>query len=347
MRHGAPRLRDITLEITQKCFQNCIFCSSESIDENNVEIKYEKVVEILDDFKTLKGTTLEISGGEPFAYKKIYKTVEYANSLGLSIHFFTSASVNLQDIDFSALEGITRFYVNLQAPNSDVHDYLTDRKGSFLDAMNFIKHCKDLGFWVGTHIIPFSMNIDEMDEYMKLASKLDLDNVSLLRFVPQGRGRNIDDVLKLNNDEILRLYDLVEEYVDGSDIEFKIGCPLDFRFIYKRGKSPKPCLSGINRCVIKSNGKVIPCPAFKDSEEFTAGNIHTESLVNIWKQSQVFEKIRDFDLRKLKGLCSKCIFLKSCKGRCHAQRKHEYEDWMQGPDPYCPLYINQIETDFI
>lgn len=343
MRRGTPHLKEITLEITQKCYQQCIFCSSESIVENEVDIRYDKVREILDDFKILNGRTLEISGGEPFAYKNIYETVEYANSLGFEIHFFTSASVKIQDINFSALENVDRFYVNLQAPNSETHDYLTNRNGSFGNVIDFIKQCKKLDFWVGTHLIPFSINIDEMDEYLKLAYKLELDNISLLRFVPQGRGRYVDELLQLNNDEILRMYDLIEEFVDDIEIEFKIGCPLDFRFVYKSGKSPKPCLSGINRCVVRPDGKVVPCPAFKDSEEFTAGNIYSESLFNIWTQSKVFKKLRGFNPENLKGLCSKCSFLLSCKGRCHAQRHHDFEDWMQGPDPFCPLHINQLQ----
>jgi len=332
-----PQLSELTLELTQKCFQDCLYCSSNSSSTDDIQLSFETVKQVLNDFCFLGGKIVEISGGEPLSYEEVYKTIKYASERGLQIHLFTCAYPKNRQIDLDKLDKVDRFYVNLQAPNKAIHDYLAQSRGSFDRAIHFIKECKRRGKWVGAHVVPLGINVDEFDEYMELAKLLRLDNVSLLRFVEQGRGRK--HPLSLNNDEILHLFSIIEKYKETKSVEFKIGCPLDFGFIYKRNRTATRCKSGINRCVVRPNGNVIPCPAFKDSTEFVAGNINANSLLEIWKTSNIFKKFRIFRPEELKGLCKNCPFLNTCKGRCHAQRYHCYGDMYQGPDPYCPLRL--------
>lgn len=332
-----PILSELTLELTQKCVQNCLYCSSSSSPRNNIQLSFETIKRVLNDFSILGGRVVELSGGEPLSYEKIYETIEYASKKGLQVHLFTCAYLPSEQIDLNRLNKVDKLYVNLQAPNSTIHDYLTQTPGSFDRVISLINEFKDRGKWVGTHLVPLRHNIDEIDEYVELAKLLKLNNVSLLRFVEQGRGKKNN--FSLNNDEILHLFSIIEKYRNIKSFEFKIGCPLDFGFIYRKSKNAIPCTSGISRCVIRPNGTIIPCPAFKDSNEFATGNVNYDSLRNVWKTSPIFKKLRNFDHKKLGGLCTNCSFLDICKGRCHAQRYHYYIDLYKGPDPYCPLRI--------
>lgn len=330
-------LNDLTLELTNKCFQNCSYCSSSSSHEDNVRLSFDTVIRVLDDFASLGGRIVELSGGEPLVYEKINETIDCAKERGFQIHLFTSANLPNQEINSDALKKVDRIYVNLQAPNRMIHDHLTGIPGSFNQTVNFIRECKTEGKWVGTHLVPLPMNIDEIGEYVELARLLKLDGISLLRFVKQGRGKR--NTMSLNNDEILHLFSEVEKYREIKDLQFKVGCPLDFGFIFRRERSATPCLSGITRCVIRPNGNVIPCPAFKDAKSFVAGNVNHGSLKDIWQESYIFKQMRDFSPEKLRGFCSSCSFLTICKGRCHAQRYYPYGDIYMGPDPYCPLSL--------
>jgi radical SAM protein with 4Fe4S-binding SPASM domain len=142
----------------------------------------------------------------------------------------------------------------------------------------------------------------------------------------------------------MQLFSMIEKYRDDKSIEFKIGCPLDFGFVFRKSNVAVPCASGISRCAVRPNGNVIPCPAFKDSAEFIAGNVNLHDLSRIWNRSSVFKSIRNFDCKRLRGLCTKCPFLDACKGRCHAQRYSSYSDLYEGPDPYCPLRIVRLQN---
>lgn len=335
----SPQLEELTLELTQKCYQHCLYCSSNSSLLDDTQLPFETVERVLDDFYFLGGRVVELSGGEPLLYERIYKTVDFAARKGLKIHLFTCACIPNERIDLNRLEKVDRFYVNLQAPSKEIHDYLVQTPGSFDRTIEFIRDCKRRGKWVGTHLVPLGPNIDEIHEYMELAKLLKLDNVSLLRFVEQGRGKK--SIFSLNNDEILHLFSIIEKYKETKSFDFKIGCPLDFGFIYRRSRTAIPCRSGISRCVIRPNGNVIPCPAFKDSTEFVAGNVHTSSLIDIWNTSRILRKIRSFSHRRLRGPCRNCPFLNTCKGRCHAQRSRFNGDLYLGPDPYCPLALTR------
>lgn len=335
-----PNLTDLTLDLTEKCFQQCLYCSSDSSAMKHESLSFETAQRVLDDFYFLGGRVVELSGGEPLSYEKIYEIIDYASNKGFEIHLFTCAFLPKKSIDFDRLDNVDRFYVNLQAPTEAVHDYLAQSRGSFKRVLNFVNDCKKRSKWIGTHLVPLSLNIDEIDEYVKMAELLKLDNVSLLRFVKQGRGK--ERSLSLNNDEIQHLFLLIEKYKNHPILEFKAGCPLDFGFIYSKAQSACPCASGISRCVVRPNGNVIPCPAFKDCLDFTAGNVNRDSLMDIWIKSAAFKRLRSFDYRKLGGICRTCSFLEVCRGRCHAQRYHFNGSLYKGPDPYCPLKLSTM-----
>jgi radical SAM protein with 4Fe4S-binding SPASM domain len=298
-------------------------------------LPFETVKKVISDFYYLGGNVLELSGGEPLSCDNIYETINFASKLGLQIHLFTCAYLPKNAVNTDRLDKVDRVYVNLQAPNRTIHDHLTKTSGSFEQAINFIKDCKAKGKWVGTHLIPLSLNIDEIEEYFELAKFLNLDNISILRFVQQGRGKI--NFLSLNYDEISQLFSKIEKYRQSEKPEFKVGCPLDFGFIFKKGRSAIPCTAGISRCVVRPNGNVVPCPAFKDVDDFVAGNVKHDSLVNIWNASPVFKKFRSLRQKKTQGVCSSCSFWETCRGRCPAQRRISYGKIHDGPDPYCPL----------
>jgi len=333
-----PRIQDITLELLQKCHQECIYCSSNSSPEQTVQLDFNVVKKVINEFTELGGKVVELSGGEPLSYKFINETIDYLVSKNLETHLFTCCYVPDKEINWDIVKKVNRVYVNLQAPNKEIHDYLTNNPGSFDRVINFINKCKEFGLWVGTHFIPLPHNINEIDEYVRLAEHLELNNISILRYVEQGRGTNL---LALNREEILLLHSTITKYLYSNiKVDFKIGCPLDFQFIYGRKKTVKPCISGIERCVVRPNGNVIPCPAFKDELRFVAGNVNQESLIEIWSKSKLFATLRKFNYLELQGQCSSCSFLSLCKGRCHAQRIHKYKDIKKSPDPYCPLFLN-------
>jgi|SRR5579862_7733519 len=89
----------------------------------------------------------------------------------------------------------------------------------------------------------------------------------------------------------------------------------------------KGCLAGTGVAFISYQGEVYPCgylPAL-------AGNLHHQSLEEIWNNAPVFQQLRDTD--NLKGKCGYCEFRNVCMG-CRARAFAATGDYMD-EEPFC------------
>jgi radical SAM protein with 4Fe4S-binding SPASM domain len=78
---------------------------------------------------------------------------------------------------------------------------------------------------------------------------------------------------------------------------------------------------------IKSNGDITPC-GFIPS---IIGNIVRDDLKEVWKNSQVLDKLRN---KTAKGKCASCSDYAECLGGCSARALAMTGDF-NNPDPHC------------
>lgn len=90
------------------------------------------------------------------------------------------------------------------------------------------------------------------------------------------------------------------------------------------------CTAGRGFVYIKSNGDVWPCPFI----EISAGNVKDRPFDIIWKDSEIFLKLRDRE-NTLKGRCGHCEFRKICGG-CRGRALAYNNDYL-AEDPSCFL----------
>ncbi len=89
----------------------------------------------------------------------------------------------------------------------------------------------------------------------------------------------------------------------------------------------KGCLAGTGVCFVSHTGEVFPCGYLPVS----AGNVLKQDFAEIWRSSEVFERLRDPDL--LTGKCGRCQFKGVCGG-CRARAFHEFGDYL-AEEPFC------------
>ena len=80
-----PRLRNLFLELTMRCNENCIHCGSRCGEVTSEELPVEVYKRFLDEIKEdfgIKDKMLCITGGEPLLRKEFFEIMEYAHSLG-------------------------------------------------------------------------------------------------------------------------------------------------------------------------------------------------------------------------------------------------------------------------
>ena len=126
----------------------------------------------------------------------------------------------------------------------------------------------------------------------------------------------------------------------------RLGRPIDFRFKEEIACTKGICDAGITRCLVAPDGKVVPCPAFKqiNIDEVVMGNINEQTLANIWNDPK-WSEFRNFNYTKLSEPCKSCSYLDRCQGGCKAQRLLKYADLYSGPDPYCECIMLKWELN--
>lgn len=342
---SVPPLTNLTLEITTYCLLGCMHCSSEATANTSKQLSLRVAKSVMDDFKGLGGRCIEISGGEPLCHKKLPQIIKYAKKLGLEVSLFSCGifhprllghNHNLFRTKVKELKKlrVDRVFVTLHGSYEELHNSITKRN-SFRQSVRFIKTLVEEKIPVGVHFVPVHGNFDNIDDLETFCRLLGVQQIGILRFVPQGRGKQNEQRLRLSKEQTLELTSLLAKKKSKSSI-FRVGRHLDFTFFFQQKHAIDHCPAGISKCTVTAKGLALPCPVYKGLRQFVAGDVHHTSLREIWEHSQVFSRLRTFDPQQLRGACAHCGFRPLCRGGCPAQRFYSYRDLYMGPDPYCP-----------
>jgi radical SAM protein with 4Fe4S-binding SPASM domain len=340
----APSLKEINIEITQRCLQNCIHCSSMAGKYCREKLLLSEFETLLSDLQLLGTETIQISGGEPLLHEDVFSMIDLSIDSGMNVELFTCGMLTNpynESIADSVVKQLSnrrpdKIVVSLHGSCMATHDAIARMPGSFTSAKALIGKLVSENHRVGIHFVPMVPNLEEMEDVVKLAISMDVQEVGVLRFVPQGRGRISRKSHMPSPEETARLIEELVRIKNQYSIDVNVGSHLDFLFLIE-GEEAKECKAGKDKCLVGPNGDVIPCAVFKDLEGYVAENIRKKTIQEIWKTSPVFVQFREFVPEKLSGSCSVCDYRDKCMGRCPGQRVYDYKDFYKGPDRCCPL----------
>lgn len=366
---------ELSIEITYACDMRCKHCSSSADVRRPDEMSTERILGIINEAIRDCGTTsFSISGGEPLLHPDIFKIMDHAWGNGLQILLYTSGVFQYGWTDAEHEQEVERIYKGISpvmaktftkyadvdkendrwgATTKDkfkvifgvhgadpkVHDEISQIPGSFVCQQDAIKNCVSAGLYVACHFVPTALNYKEIPKVVDYFDDVGAHEISLLRYVPQGRGIEYDDVLHMTKKQYEELQTIIiqeSKRAKERNIYFRPGIPIDFTFLCDGGwDKPKPCDGGKTKILVRPNGEVNVCPAWKNLPKYIAGNLKEQSTSDVWENSPTYKMFRSFDPSKLKGKCVDCRYKELCWGGCAAQRILAYGDINRGPDPLC------------
>ena len=336
-------LREVCLEITNACPMNCVHCSSYGEFNLEDEMNLGEIKKTIAEIAELGGEVIEISGGEPTIHSGLIEIIRCAKDFGLETRLYTSGFRSFEPMINQLISSeLDRVIFNLQGADRKTHERITRTRGSFRDVIRSIKMVAKY-LWVGVHFVPMKPNFRELKKVIQLCSDLQVNEMGILRFVPQGRGEANRSWLELSRAEFRDIaQEAIQQFHHFENPVIRIGNPFNFCSLMDSSIPIQPCHAGLTSCLIKPNGEVAPCPAFKQNSNYVAENIRNHSLKNIWEFSPMWNQFRLYDYEKLRGPCKSCKHLPLCQGRCHSQRILAFKDIYQGPDPHCFLFEPQV-----
>ena len=335
---------DVTLEITRKCPLRCVFCSSNGGLPHSDELDLEKWISIVDDAIDLGAKSFLISGGEPFTSPFLIELARYIMSKNVDLSIYSSGNIGddkikpipIQELAKIASLGNIKMVMSLEAADPDIHDKITLKKNSYKNTIQTIKNCIGLNLNVELHFVPIKINYRELAEIVTLAKSLKVNKISVLRLVPQGRGKENRELVELNNEELDDLGSLflkLEKYGDF----VRIGSPFNPYLLTKTYK----CTAGTNRMTIRYDGLVAPCEAFKFIlSNYNNVDLKNTDLHNIWFHSKLFSDIRQYQkiFNNMDSQCVSCFNSEKCGGGCPAQKIL----YNVSIDPICKVKLEKV-----
>src|SRR5699024_10278992 len=131
------------------------------------------------------------------------------------------------------------------------------RKGFYTYLMDSIIRARGVGLNVDVHFIPMKPNYKQIPDIMECLEIAGVKNISILNFVPQGRGRENKKALMLDSEELKEFSTILNNERKKFTINVRIGIPLNERISHL-------CTAGTEKLDIKYDGTILPCPAFKE-----------------------------------------------------------------------------------
>jgi radical SAM protein with 4Fe4S-binding SPASM domain len=306
--------------------------------EHNKSITVEEMYRIIDSAYDMRVKKISLSGGEPLLWSGILELFSYQKLNNFEIKIYTSGTTkNFQNIISKINHPNICFVFSMFGSQADIHDKITGEQGSFHKTVEAIKQCK-VRFNTEIHFVPLSLNHSQLRPLALYANDLGVDKISVLRFVPQGRGSSCKQFI-LAKEEDVRLR---KEIIDLREAGFNIrtGSPYNYLFI-----NPEPhCSTGVDKLIIAPDLSIYPCDAFKQvsvnklvgEDEFSSLRHH--SLSECWEKSKYLNKIREVLKAEFIEPCKSCPKLTICQSGCLAQKLILRNELKNTQDPSCLLH---------
>jgi len=302
---------------TLKCDLNCQHCLSVSPDDCFTDMPLKDVKKLIDEVADMGVEEFLVTGGEPLARKDLPEIVEH---LGFREQSWTlnTAVLPSESQRKALLKNSPGFVaVSLDGPR-EIHDTIRGVSGAWQEVMEAIRFFKSLpGVRVCAGTTVTAINFRSLEETFHLVASSGADQWGIHLLVPEGRAASRSELF-LSRRQLKKLISFVSRKREYFKVEMadEIGYLGSLEPLVR--DFPMTCGAGRSQCVILPDGEVVPCTTLDRS--FSAGNIHRNSLREIWETG--FASLRNYSPG---GKCSDCIYSPACGSGCWLQRKNGKE----------------------
>ena len=170
--------------------------------------------------------------------------------------------------------GLDKIVFDVQAYEAETDHKIMGRKEPSRQALlDSIIRASQTNINIDIHFIPTKLNYKEIPDILELLEIAKIQNISILNFLPQGRGRINKKELLLSEKEKNEFFTILEQSKKYYTGNIRIGTPFF-------DEQTHQCNAGLEKLDIKFDGTVLPCPAFKEltKEECEKFNIKLPNI---------------------------------------------------------------------
>lgn len=313
-------------EITRACDLACRHCRAEAIAQRSPqELTLDEAKGVLKKIKGFgrRAPHLVLTGGDPLKRPDFFDLLDYADRLELRLSVAPSGTSALTREVFQIFRatGVESISLSLDGSSRERHDGFRGVAGCFDRTIEAARVAREEGLGLQINTLVTAETESNIPEIHRLVRGLDPMRWSLFFLIPTGRGQALMPVSPERGEALCNwLYDLSKE------TPFAIAtteAPHFRRVVLKRMREEGIPLASIRQTsvgkgfgirdgngvmFISHTGDVYPAGFLP----LVAGNARTADIVEIYRKSETFKKIRDTS--QLTGRCSRCEFREICGG---------------------------------
>ncbi|HEY6007266.1 MAG TPA: GeoRSP system radical SAM/SPASM protein, partial [Geobacteraceae bacterium] len=274
--------------------------------------------------------SVNFGGGEPLLHPHLLEIATFASGLGLRVSMNSNGWLIDREKALALKEaGFAKVGISIDSHLPGVHDRFRGVPGSHSRAVAALGHLAAAGIVTSISTVICRINNTAIAALVALALAQGVGQLNFHNFKCSGLGLANKDALDLTPEEWKVFYrDAIaaKQSVRGLDISLDdpIIALLDAR---DAGSLVKGSVCGKLSLNIKANGDITPCGFIP----IVIGNIVRDDLRQVWRDSEVLERMRN---KQPTGKCSGCSKYEDCLGGCTARALALTGD-MNSPDPHC------------
>jgi Fe-coproporphyrin III synthase len=271
------------------CNLSCNHCYSSSGPGNGLQLKIQRLIEVIEDLASLKYEALSFSGGEPLLYKEINKALSHSKEFGL-FNFVITNGILLSKEKISQLKkDVDLVAISLDGPPS-LHNKIRCSHDAFERMMKGINNLRESGIKYGfIHTLT-----SESWEYIPwMADFAYSHGASLFHIHPlesYGRAKDMDNSTFVTEELLMKVYFLFlalhSKYADKMKIQYdyfmkdivisnpELVYASDIRFDLKKSNPPD-----MIELVVEADGNIVPI-AYGFSNKYAICNINKTRLLD-------------------------------------------------------------------
>uniref|UniRef100_A0A7J2TL71 TIGR04053 family radical SAM/SPASM domain-containing protein n=1 Tax=Archaeoglobus fulgidus TaxID=2234 RepID=A0A7J2TL71_ARCFL len=321
-------------ELTRACKLACRHCRAKAITKRSPEeLKKQECFRVIDEIASFAKPMIVFTGGDPLMREDLIEIISYASqNFRVSVAFSGTELATLEKMKELKDAGVSRIAISIDGME-EMHDEMRGIKGAFRKSLEVIENAKKAGLSFQINTTVTKANIMELPKVAKLCMNLGAEMWDVFFLVPTGRAKaEMMPSAQEFEDILCWLYDLKKfmnvkssaavhfrriEVMRSKGIMPKVGDlyyallreidglrPRNVEFAEKRAY----VTDGRGMFFISHTGEIYPSGFL----QIPAGNVRKDKIEEIYRNSEIFVKLRNPD--NLKGKCGICEFRYICGG---------------------------------
>lgn len=283
----------VVIELLTSCNLKCKHCYIP--DHTKSSLNFDKVKSILYELHNMGVLYVTFTGGEIFLRDDLLELIEIARNLHLRVILLSNGTLlNKQIINKLSQLFITEFSTTIFSMNENIHDYITESRGSLKQVLYNLQLLKDAGIRVKVKTPLMGCNKEEFRDINKYCKLNNFEYGVTANIFEKKDGNQSPVHMRIPQSDLsilLREIDIHNRNLNIRKLDYSCSA---LKFMFS----------------IDVNGDIYPCNSF----DYKVGNVYNEKIYEVWNKSEDWIRIRNIKKSDLKK-CIECVYNKNCD-RC-------------------------------